>query len=124
MDQLLITVEDVKNELGISLAAELDMQPKQVDKWIMRQQRTILNHIARHAYRGMEQVKRMLERDENVKVIREAIIEHIDYLADNNFVQPNKVMNVSGQQSVEPTIAPLAHQILLNAGLLYTGAWC
>lgn len=124
MDQLLITVEDVKNELGISLAAELDMQPKQVDKWIMRQQRTILNHIARYAYRGMEQVKRMLERDENVKVIREAIIEHIDYLADNNFVQPNKVMNVNGQQSVEPTIAPLAHQILLNAGLLYTGEWC
>lgn len=124
MDKLLITVEDVKNELGISLASELELQPKQVDKWLMRQQRTILNHIARYAFGGMAQVERMLERDENVKIVREAIIEHIDYLADNNFVQPNKVMNVNGAQSVEPTIAPLAHQLLLNAGLLYTGEWC
>lgn len=124
MEQLLITVEDVKNELDISLASELDMQPKQVDRWIMRQQRTILNHIARYAYGGMEQVKRYLCNPCNVKVIQEAIIEHIDYLADNNYVQPNKVMNVNGAQIVEPVIAPLAHQILLNAGLLFTGAWC
>lgn len=123
MEKLLVTVEDVKNELDISLASELEMQPNQVNKWIMRQQRTVLNHIARYAYGGMQQVERMLKHEQNVKVVCEAIIEHINYVAENNYVQPNSVMNVSGEQAVEPIIAPLAHQVLLNAGLLYTGAW-
>ena len=121
MEQLYVTVEDVKNELDISLADELGMQPKQVNRWIARVQRTIVNHIARYAYGGIQQVKRMLQYDCNVEVVQKAIIEQIDYLAVNNFVQPDKVMNVSGQQTAEPIIAPLAHQMLLNAGLLYTG---
>lgn len=122
MDKLLITVEDVKNELDIDLAIELGKQPKQVNRWILRQQRTILNHVARYAYGGMRQVERMLQCEDNVNVVREAIIEQIDYLHTNNFVEPNRVMNVSGQEAAEPVIAPLAHQVLLNSGLLYTGA--
>ena len=118
MEQLLITVEDVKNELDLSIADELGMQHRQVDKWIMRQQQTILNHIARYVNGGMEQLKIMLNDESNVQVVREAIIEQINYIADNNFVQPNNVMNIDGQQDTKPTIAPLAHQMLLNSGLL------
>lgn len=121
MEQLLITVEDVKNELDISLADELGMQPKQVNRWLSRVQRTIVNHIARYAYGGIKQAERMLQNERNRTVVRQAIIEQIDYLATNNFVQADKVMNTSGQIA-EPIIAPLAHQLLLNAGLLYTGA--
>lgn len=118
MEQLLVTVEDVKNELNLSIADELGMQPRQVNKWIRRQQQTILNYIAPHVDGGMAQLQTMLQDESNAKAVREALIEQIDYIASNNFVQPNNVMNVDGQQAVEPTIAPLAHQMLLNAGLL------
>ena len=117
MEQLLITVEDVKNELDLSIADELGLQPKQVNRWIMRQQQTILNHIASNS-NGSAGLEALLADENNVKVVRAALIEQIDYVADNNFVQPNNVMNVDGQQVVEPAIAPLAHQMLLNAGLL------
>lgn len=121
MEKLLVTAEDVKNELGIDLAVELGRQPKYVDNWLRRIEKTILNHIARYAFWGMEQVRRMLTCSEYQNAVKEAIIEQIDYLSSNNYVQPDKVMNTSGQIA-EPFIAPLAHQILLNAGLLYTGA--
>lgn len=121
MEQLLITAEDVKNELDISLADELGMQPKQVNRWLARVQRTIVNHIARYAYGGIKQAERMLLNEHNKSVVRQAIIEQIDYLATNNYVQADKIMNTGGQIA-EPVVAPLAHQLLLNAGLLYTGA--
>lgn len=123
MEKLLVTAEDVKNELGIDLAVELGRQPKYVDNWLRRIEKTILNHIARYAFWGMEQVRRMLTCSEYQKAVKEAIIEQIDYLSSNNYVQPDKVMNTGGQIA-EPFIAPFAHQILLNAGLLYTGAGC
>ncbi len=121
MKKLIISVEDVKNELDLDLTSELGEQAKQVDKWLMRVQRTILNYIAQFAYGGMRQVENLLQCSENVAVVREAIIEQIDFISSNNFVQTDKILNVGGQ-SVEPTIAPLAHQILANAGLLYAGA--
>lgn len=121
MKELYVTSEDVKNELDLSLAEELGMQPKQVNRWILRVQTTIVNHIARYAYGGIQQVECMLQHECNVKVVKKAIIEQIDYLSTNNFVQPDKVMKVGGKVA-EPIIAPLAHQMLLNAGLLYTGA--
>ena len=118
MEQLLITVEDIKNELDISIADELNLQPRQVNKWIMRQQQTILNHIVSHVDGGIGQLEIMLQDDSNAKVVRAALIEQINYIAVNNFVQPNNVMNVDGQQIVEPTISPLARLMLLNAGLM------
>lgn len=122
MENLLVTIEDVKNELDVDLQNSLGKQPKYVDKWIARVQRTILNHIARYAYGGMARVEELLQNQCNVRVVQQAIIEQIDYLASNNFVQPDKVMNTGAGQVAEPVIAPLAHQILLNAGLLYAGA--
>ena len=119
-EQLLITAEDVKNELAIDLAKELDIQPKQVERWLARVQRTIVNHIARHVYRGIRQAERLVCNEQNKSVVQRAILEQIDFLAKNNFVQADKVMNTNGQ-AVEPVIAPLAHQMLLNAGLLYAG---
>lgn len=121
MEKLIVTVEDVKNELDIDLGAELGLKPQFINRWLKRIQRTILNHIAKYAYNGMSQVERMLCNPRNVEVVKEAIIEQIDYLATNNFVQADKVMSTNGQFA-EPVIAPLAHQVLLNAGLLYAGA--
>lgn len=121
MEDLLITVEDVKNELGINLVVELDKQPKYVDKWLKRNvQTTIFNHIARYRRCGIEAVARMISYPPYAKTIKDAMIEQVDYLASNNYVQANKVMNTGGQVAA-PIIAPLAHQLLLNAGLLYTG---
>lgn len=121
MEKLIVTVEDVKNELDLDLGAELGLKPQFIDKWLKRVQRTILNHMARYAYDGMSQVQSLLACQHNVDVVKEAIIEQIDYLATNNFVQADKIMSTNGQFA-EPVIAPLAHQVLLNAGLLYAGA--
>ena len=118
MEQLLITVEDVKNELDLSIADELGLQPAQVNKWLMRQQQTVLNHIALHIDGGLAQLQLKLQDESNVKVVRAALIEQINYIAGNNFVQPNNLMNVDGQQTAEPTISPLARLMLLNAGLM------
>lgn len=120
MEQLLVTVEDVLNELDINLAEALNKQPKFVDKWLLRQQRTILNYIATCAHCLMAQVEQMLQNDDNKNVIRNAILEHIDYVAANNYVEPNKVMCIGDEQTVKPAIAPLAHEMLQNAGLLKT----
>lgn len=118
MEQLLITVEDVKNELDLDLARELGMQPKQTDKWLARVQRTIMNHIADYVG-GISQAESLLLGEKNKAVVQQAIIEQIDYLASNNFVQANNVMNTD-DKTVKPVIAPLAHQLLLNAGLIHT----
>ena len=120
-EQLLITAVDVKNELGIDIGVELGIQPAQVERWLARVQRTIINHIASYAYGGLEEAERRVNLPQNKTVMQRAILEQIDYLAANNFVQADKVMK-TGAQVAEPVIAPLAHQMLLNAGLLYTGA--
>ncbi len=117
---LLVTIEDIRNELDIDLQTSLGKQPQYVNKWIGRQQETVLNHIASYRYGGRRDVDRLLESCEVVSVVRKAIIEQIDYLAENNFVQPQQAM--TADYSSLSHIAPLAHQILENAGLLYSGA--
>lgn len=118
MEQLLVTVEDVKNEFDINLTEELDTQPKYVDKWLLRQQRTILNYIASSSGQSMESVEKLIEDEANKKVICDAILEHIGYVAANNYVEPNRVMSISAEHTVLPAIAPLAAEMLRNAGLL------
>lgn len=120
--QLLVTATDIKNELDIDLATDLNMQPRQVERWIYRVQSTILNHVARYRYGGAETLYMVLANQRYKAAIEEAIVEQVEYLSTNNYVQPEKVMNTSKGQVAEPVIAPLAHQILLNAGVLYTGA--
>lgn len=120
--KLLITPEEVKNELEVDLVAELGVQPKQAERWLLRVQRTIINHVARYTYGGVESVWRRMNDERYKSVIKEAIIEQIDYLATNNYVQADQIMKTGQGQLAEPIIAPLAHQLLLNAGLLYTGA--
>ncbi|MDE7454995.1 MAG: hypothetical protein K2M64_04120 [Clostridia bacterium] len=119
-EKLIVSVEDIKNELNLDVGDDLGMQPQQVQRWIARQQSRILNYIAYCAKVGIEQVNSMLNDPHNVKVVREAILEHIDFLADNNYVQADNLLKLNGQ-TAEPSIAPLAHLILLNAGLLNTG---
>ena len=121
MNYVLVTQEDVKNELDIDIAQELNLQPKQSERWLARIALIIINHIASYAFGGIEQVNRMLENEECRKIVKEAIIEQIDFLSENNYVQADKVMNTGKGQVAMPVIAPLAHQMLMNAGLLFTG---
>lgn len=118
---LLVTAEDVKNELNIDLLKSLNAQPAYVDNWLKRVQRTILNFVAGYAYGGNEQVQRYLQSERNRQVFHEAIIEQIEYLARNKFMQPLNLMTVRGEYAA-PSISPIAKDILENAGLLYAGA--
>lgn len=118
--ELLITYEDVKNELDIDLAAELGMSPRATNKWLEEQQDNVLTYIAGYAYRGMPQVQQYLQCDEYVDVIKQAILKQIGYLAANKWVEPDMVAAKAGQE-LTPFIAPRAAKYLLSHGLLYTG---
>lgn len=120
MNELLVTVEDVKNALGIDIGADLGLNPKQTNRWLQRTQRHILTYIALHAYHGERQVQEYLQDDGLVKVIKEVILEQIEFIKANNYVEADKVLQVNGG-STEPAIAPYARDLLLASGLLYTG---
>ena len=83
--------------------------------------RTIINHVAGYTCGGVESGWRRLNDERYKSAIKEAIIEQIDYLATNNYVQSDQIMKTGQGQLAEPIIAPLAHRLLINAGLLYTG---
>ena len=80
-----------------------------------------MNHIARYAHSGMKQVESYLLNPIAKKIIKQSIIEQIDFLAHNNFVVAKHIANVDVANKTR-SIAPMAHEILLNAGLLYSGA--
>lgn len=118
---ILVSAEDVKNETGIDLSKVLGKEGQLANKWIERQQRTILNYIARYAYGGIEQAESYLRHPVTAQIIRQALLEQIDFLAHNNFIDASEIANKEVANNTSD-IAPLAHDILLNAGLLYTGA--
>ncbi|MCH5157475.1 MAG: hypothetical protein J1G02_06350 [Clostridiales bacterium] len=117
----IVTAEDIKNEIGIDLSQALGKQSQYINRWLERQQRSILNHIARYAYGGIEQAEGYLHYPVTAQVIREALIEHIVFLSHNNFIDASEIANKDVADNMRD-IAPLAHDILLNGGLLYTGA--
>lgn len=118
--ELLVTYEDVKNELGVDLGEELNLQPREVNLWIKRQERAVLNYIAAHKMRGIIAVKQMLKNEAAVEIIKQAIIEHINYLHENKYVEPDLLAQKDGDQLV-PSIALQAQWTLENSGLLYSG---
>lgn len=117
--ELLVTYEDVKNELGVDLIVELG-QPRDVNLWLKRQERVVLNFIAAHKISGYVAVQEMLKDEKATAIIKQAIIEHIHYLAENKFVEPDLLAQKNGDQLV-PTIATQAQWTLENSGLLYSG---
>lgn len=119
--KLLITYEDIKNVLAVDLVKDLGKQPSQVNRWIKRQQDTIINLIGQYHFQGILGVERLLENPRNLQVVKDAIIEHIDYLAQNNYVIPDKTMD-RGISYPNWFVAPLARQMLENEGLLYSGS--
>lgn len=118
--ELLITYEDVKNELGIDLLQELGKNPQGVNEWLEEQQDNVKTYIAGHAYCGMSQVERYLQVPEYADVIKKAIIKQISYLAANKWVEPDLLASTPGSE-LTPFIAPRAAKLLLSHGLLYTG---
>ena len=117
--ELLVTYEDVKNELGVDLTVELG-QPRDVNLWLKRQERVVLNFIAAHKISGYVAVQEMLKDEKATAIIKQAIIEHIHYLTENKFVEPDLLAQKDGDQLV-PSIACQAQWTLENSGLLYSG---
>lgn len=119
----IITVEEVKNETGYDLAQMLGLTtPQQAQKWLNRIEREVLNYIGTYAFGGFEQVKWYLKDAVKKSQIKEAVLEQVIYLKANNFIDGNLISKVSTAKDTR-TIAPLCHDILANAGLLYTGKW-
>ena len=118
--ELLVTYEDVKNELGVDLGEELNLQPREVNLWIKRQERAVLNYIAAHKMRAIIAVKQMLKNEAAVEIIKQAIIEHINYLHENKYVEPDLLAQKDGT-NWSPSIACQAQWTLENSGLLYSG---
>ncbi len=118
--ELLVTYEDVKNELDIDLIQELGKSPRAVNEWLEEQQDNVKTYIAGYAYCGMTQVERYLQVPEYADVIRKAIIKQISFLADNKWVEPDKLV-AKPREELQPFIAPRAAKLLLAHGLLYTG---
>lgn len=114
-----VSVDDVKSKLGIDLIAQLG-NDLQANLFIARQQRKILNHITEYAYAGNAQVDLYLKCQDSKEIIIEAIIEQIDFVAYNQFVEPSRLMQRDKSDNAI-ALAPEAHRILLNSGLLYTG---
>lgn len=119
---IIITAEDVKNEIEIDLTQALGKDAVYVDKWLARQQRHMLNYIALHAWGGIRQAEAYLCDEHKGQVIKQALLEQIEFLALNNFVDANDVADREIADK-KRKIAPLARDILANNGLLYTGAY-
>lgn len=118
----IITVEDVKNEIGIDLREELGKDVPYVDKWLERQQRHILNYIARYAWGGIKQAESYLCDKHKLQIVKQAILEQIEFLSLNNFVDAKDIADRDITDK-KREIAPIAHDVLSNGGLLYMGAY-
>lgn len=118
--ELLVTYEDIKNELDIDLSKELGKSPRATNNWLQDQQDNVLTYIAGYAYYGQKQVEMYLQCEETRNVIKQAIVKQIDYLAANKWVEPDMLSATPGAE-LTPFIAPRAAKLLLTNGLLYTG---
>lgn len=113
--ELLVTVEDVKNELDIDLAQELGVQPRQANNYLLAKQEEILTYIGNYAYYGARQVQHYLTVERCVGVIKRAILIQIQALAERRWVEFD-VADPKAQQ-----ISPRVARYLGANGLLFTG---
>lgn len=115
----LLTVEDVKNELGIDL---IKVKGGFAQSWINSQVDEVLFYIGQFAYGGYPQALRMLEDDYKKGIICKATLKHIEYLATNNFVEPDNIITKKGQE-YNTGIAIRARELLMASGLLFCGRY-
>jgi hypothetical protein len=128
----LVTKDDIFEELGIDLMNVLKITNTQVlNNWLRRIERLIYFHVAQYCYSGVAAVERMINSEYARSVMRDAVMEQINYLAANRMLDPSRIIGIEGKGGAisvaDPntirayTISPLAHEILLNGGLLYSG---
>lgn len=120
MEQLLVTYEDVKNELGQDLATLRGESPNEINIWLRKQQNKILDFIGSCAFGGAWTVDRFLHDPTAVAIIRKAILRQIDYKIEIKFVDTDRIVHRDGE-AYYPDIDENARKLLENSGLLYTG---
>lgn len=113
----LITVEDVKNELGIDVVAELGKTPQYAERFLSGVATEVLNHIADYAFYHMAQVRRYLANPHKRAVIREAVLDQVVFLSANGWVNASDIADKNVANGTIG-IATKAHERLLNEGLL------
>lgn len=113
--ELLVTVEDVKNELDIDLAQELGVQPRQANNYLLAKQEEVLTFIGGYAYYGARQVQYYLTVERCIGVIKRAILIQIQALAERRWVEFDTDARDNSQ------ISPRVKRYLGANGLLFTG---
>lgn len=120
MEQLLVTYEDVKNELGQDLATLRGESPNEINIWLRKQQNKILDFIGECAFGGAWTVSKLLKDETAVAIIRKAILRQIDYKIEIKFVDTDRIIHKDGE-AYYPDIDENARKLLENSGLLYSG---
>lgn len=128
----LVTQDLIKTMTGINLRERLNAPTDEVaERWIRRQENLIIQHIAQYRWSGIRAVKRLLDNPHDKEIIVEAVMEQIEYVLTNKLVDPSLLMGITGKAGEiraenkdairAYAVAPLAHEMLLNEGLLYCG---
>ncbi len=127
---MLVTFEEIKNALDIDLPARLHKSISAAEHWLERQEDIVISHIAEYAFYKYAQTEKYLQDEQKKEVIKKSIIEQVDYVL-TSAVDVTKIIPVASRagsfsalnkQSLDGyEIAPLAHKLLLENGLLYTG---
>lgn len=128
---MLITAEEIRNETGHDIARLYNITGRPLERWIERQENIIFNFIRSHCYYGQRQLEMYLSFDNLKEVIKQAIMEQIDYVCatKNDASKINAVSARAGSYNaldksrvIAYVIAPQAEEILRTHGLLYIGA--
>lgn len=117
---MLVSFDEIKNVIGKDLQEAMGKTVTQAQFWVEEQEDEILNFIAEYAWDGMAQVQGYLRNEGCRLIIKKAILQHIAFCADNNFVERAHIMEKDKADKLID-IAPRAYKTLLNGGLLYTG---
>lgn len=130
--ELLFTVSDVFNTTNINLAERLgatDNGTQYVENWCKERQDEILDYIGSYAWDGRRQAERYTQSPYFAKTIVEAIMYQIQYVVENEgqnniggiLLHSRGMSKLSMKERLEAGIAPRAHRVLENHGLLYRG---
>lgn len=130
--ELLFTVSDVFNATNINLAERLgatDNSTQYVENWCKERQDEILDYIGSFAWGGRKQAERYANSPSLAPRIVEAVMYQIRYVVENEgqsniggiLLHSRGMSKLSMKERLESGIAPKAHRVLENNGLLYRG---
>lgn len=126
----LIDVNEINEALGIDLQSKIGKGQNNTTytmRWIQKREDEILLLIAGHCWGGTEQAIRYTKNQRARDIIKEAIIDQVEYMLDNESIEklggiilsPNGVVQtLSKEQRMDAEISPRAYERLLNEGLL------